>query len=187
MYWYALRLFGLKQLSWNKQFEANVWCRGPNSPYTTARVEELCNGGKLIEFGAGEGNLPHLLKKECFSEYVGIDISSVAIERARRKALDAGLNNCQFEQGDMAKWKGAQSVSLIMLSECLYYLNSAEVEKFLLNAMASLTPNGSILVVVHSATKHANTLDICRRVCNVLDERYVNNSRIYLTLGRKSA
>jgi len=142
---------------------------------------------KLIEFGAGEGNIPHLLQKGCFSEYMGFDISSVAIDRARRKALDAGLNNCQFEQGDMAKWKGAQSVSLILLSECLYYLNSAEVEKFLLNAMDSLTPNGSILVIIHSATKHADTVDICRRVCNVLDERCVNNGQTFLTLGRKTA
>jgi len=45
IYWYALRLSGFKQLSWNKQFEADVWCRGPNSPYTIGRIEELCNGG----------------------------------------------------------------------------------------------------------------------------------------------
>ena len=181
MYWRTLRIFGFTKSSWDKQFELGVWDRGPRSQNTINRVSGLCAGGKLIEFGCGGGSLPFLVPRNCYSEYIGYDISEVAIENAKRRARQEGLENIHFEQCDMAKWNGTNGVSLIVVEECLYYLSPATVERFLLQCSRSICSGGLILVIVHSSSKHARTLDVCRRVCRVEDETVIG-SRTYLTL-----
>jgi SAM-dependent methyltransferase len=184
VYWRALRSVGLERLSWDRQFEAGFWHRGAYSPNTIRQVAGLCAGGRLIEFGCGAGDLPYLLPPGSFTEYLGYDISTVAIRQARRRAAESGRTDVHYEQCDMAKWQGETPASLILLEECLYYLPPARIEKFLGRCCDSLAPGGSILVIVHSASKHAQTLEMCRRVCNVMDETTIG-ARAFLTLGPK--
>ena len=179
-YWRTLRFLGFGKLAWDKQFEAGLWS-GARSPNTVRRVTELCAGGKLVEFGCGAGDLPFLLPQGCFSAYVGYDISEVAVQRANQRAAASARSDLRFEQCDMAKWPGSDGASLILAEECLYYLPPAEIESFLLRCARSLAAGGSILVIVHSASKHARTLDICRRMCAVADEATIG-SRAFLTL-----
>lgn len=115
---------------------------------------------------------------------MGYDISEVAIERARKKAVIAVCDNVAFEQCDMARWDGFDRASLILAEECLYYLAATELERFLFRCTRCLTVDGSILVIVHSAIKHARTLDICRSVCLVRDEESIGE-RVFLTLAPK--
>lgn len=182
----TLRLLGLKRLSWNAQFAAGVACYGQRSPNTLSRVQALCGGGRLIEFGCGEGELPFMLPPGAFSSYMGYDISTVAIGRARRRAAAAALGNVGFAPCDIARWDGADSASLIVAEECLYYLSPAVLEQFLLRCGRCLASGGAILAIVHSATKHARTLAVCRRVCLVRDEETLGE-RVFLTLVPKPA
>lgn len=184
VFWRFLRAIGLKQAAWDRQFKAGAWCYGPRSPDTLRRVAELCDGGMLVEFGAGEGTLPLALPRKSFCQYYGYDISGVAIGRAIERAKSAGLAGCSFEQLDMARWPGSSGVSLIVAEECLYYLAARETETFLRRSCASLLPGGKILIIVHSGKKHAKTLRICRRVCRVVDESIIGG-RTFLTLAPK--
>ena len=181
-WWRLLRVFQLDKLSWDKQFEAGVWCRGPQCPETLKLVQQLCKNGNLLEFDCGEGNLPFSLPAGTFSSYLGYDISQIAIEKAKRRVVEQGVKEVQFESCKMEEWDGSQDISLILVEECLYYLSASECEKFLLKCSKSLTSEGRILVIVHSATKHKKTLDICRRVCKIIYEQEKGN-RTYLTLA----
>ena len=182
IYWRILRGLGFKQAAWDKQFKEGKWCDEPHSHYTVRLAIQLCDGGKLVEFGCGEGILPRMLPSGAFSQYVGIDISKVAIERAESKARKAGVQHCLFAQGDMAGWEGTDSVSLILLEECLYYLTPSEMEQFLTRCCESLTPQGHLLVIVHSARKHKKALALCRQICSVEKEEILGG-RTFLTLG----
>jgi trans-aconitate methyltransferase len=160
-----------------------LWSRGPWSHNEIERVTELlCNRGRLVDFGCGEGKLPTSLPRYTFSDYIGYDISEVAIQRAKERVHESGLTNCNFEQCDMAKWLGVSSASLIVVEECLYYLTPPDVEVFLQHCSDSLIPGGSILVIVYSAAKQPRTLEICRRVCPVKHESIVDG-RTWLTLA----
>lgn len=170
----------MSRLSWDKQFEDGVALYGPRSENTIRLVQSLCRGGRMIEFGCGEGDLPLVLAAGTFSSYLGFDISEVAVKRARSKA--AGSACILFQQGDMAHWCGGDTASLILAEECLYYLSLAGAETFLLQCMRCLSKNGSMLVIVHSASKHTRTINLCRRVCLVQSET-VSGERVFLTLA----
>jgi trans-aconitate methyltransferase len=182
-WWRILRAIGLQQASWNSQFEQGQWCRGPRSHRTLKLVSTLCDGGKLIEFGCGEGSLPFLLPEGSFSEYWGFDISSIAIARANERNRSENRSDIRFQRGDMARWDGTDCASLILAEECLYYLTPPKIERFLGRCSLSLAEEGVILVIVHSAIKHAPTLDLCGRCCPVIDSTEMDG-RMYLTLGR---
>jgi cyclopropane fatty-acyl-phospholipid synthase-like methyltransferase len=186
VYWRALRWLGSERQSWNSQYKSCLWSSGRRSPQMVSLVTELCRGGRLIEFGCGEGELPHLMPEGSFSEYLGMDIADVAVAHARQRAAEAQLQHCRFEQADMAKWRGASGISVILTEECLYYLKPAQIEVFLGRACTSLVPEGKIVVIVHSATKHAVTLEVCRRVCRVVNEQE-HGGRAYLILERRAA
>jgi 2-polyprenyl-3-methyl-5-hydroxy-6-metoxy-1,4-benzoquinol methylase len=184
-YWRLLRLLGFEESSWDMQFNAGIWSRGPQSPHTIDLVQKYAKGGKIVEFGCGEGNLLRSLAEDCYTEFTGYDISKVAIKRAKKFSNKGSARSINFEQCNMAKWGGANSLSLIILEECLYYLPPIEVEHFLTKCVESLSKDGVILVIVHSASKHAVTLDVCRRCCRVIDELQIDK-RTYLILGKKN-
>ena len=185
LYWRSLRALGLKKNAWDSQFRAGVWCQHERSPHTAEKVRKLCGGGRLIEFGCGEGNLLDVLPPGSYTEYIGYDISAVAVQKAALRVRQMGLLNCRFEQCDMACWHGVSETSLVLAEECLYYLSSREIETFLRTALACLSQGGHILVVVHSAEKHARTLQVCREADAVVDEIRVG-SRTFLTLQRRT-
>ena len=183
VYWRLLRLLGMQQYSWNSQYRAGVWKADSSgrSPATIERVKKLCKGGLLVEFGCGEGSLPCSISHTTYAQYVGIDISDVAIERAKARAKREEIENYKFIQADMSRWDGVSNASLILLEECLYYLKGKKLVDFLERCCANLAPDGHILVIVHSARKHAKTLEACRKSGTLVKEEKVSN-RIYLTL-----
>ena len=186
LYWRVLRAIGFRQLSWNKQFDAGRWTRGDIAPETRTLVTELCNGGRLVEFGCSDGVLPVSIPRNQFSDYLGFDISDSAIQQAQERVREAGLTGVTFSVCDMAKWQGGiSSVTLVVVDECLYYLSTAEVEIFLQHCCESLVPGGKILVLIHSGTKHQQTLTTCRRICDVCQETVTGKGRVCLTLAPK--
>ena len=183
IYWRILRLLGFGKKAWDDQFKKGLWSRGRHNDYFLEKVISLCRGGLFIEFGCAEGALIEELPVNTYSKYLGYDISAVAIELASKKASENGLSNCIFKQCDMTNWAGYSGASLILLEECLYYLNATQIKVFLEKCRYSLLPEGVILVVVHSAEKHANTLKECRLSGRVIEEVLLNG-RVFMTLGK---
>jgi ubiquinone/menaquinone biosynthesis C-methylase UbiE len=60
-----------------------------------ARVAEHARRRRVLEYGCGTGSLAFGLTREA-AEVIGIDISEVAIESARREARRRGLTNAHF-------------------------------------------------------------------------------------------
>ncbi|MDA8174666.1 MAG: class I SAM-dependent methyltransferase [Nitrospiraceae bacterium] len=184
IYYRLLRLLGLSRISWNLQFKNGLRYKQVTSPDLISLVERLSKGS-ILEFGCGEGHLPAALQPQYFHRYVGLDISDIAIAKARERTARIGLLNCRFEQADMSKWQGAsEPASLIVLEECLYYLSAVQAEIFLKRCFDCLTPDGSILVVIHDNRKHSKTIEVCKEVCKVTEEK-LNGSRLYLVCKKK--
>jgi len=184
--WRIMRAVGLGSRAWDEQFRLGIWGGDTESPRVIERVVRLARGGRIVEFGCGHGQLARSLPAGSFSSYLGVDISALAVEEAAKRAAKQGLRGCRFEQGDMLTWAGDSGVDLIVLLECLYYAKGAGLERFLDRCIESLSPEGSILVVIHSARKHRRTIDACRAGCRVVREESIG-PRTYLTLAGPGA
>lgn len=63
-------------------------------------AERLAEGARVLEIGCGQGHASRLLAAAFpASEVVGLDVSAAAVDRARRAANDAGLDNLSYVTG----------------------------------------------------------------------------------------
>jgi SAM-dependent methyltransferase len=87
-------------------------------------LSPIVSGQSVLDVGCGEGFLTEAVLGSAKS-IMGIDISSVAIDRARARSL----NNAHFEQSDFLDCSFS-GYDLISALECLYYLRPGELGRF---------------------------------------------------------
>jgi trans-aconitate methyltransferase len=95
---------------------------------------------RVLEIGCGHGRFLRLLANFDFAEYVGVDWSDHAIERA--KALS--VPRARLEVGDMDHWDTRERFDVIVLDECLYY--SVDPCAMFERTLGWLTPDGIVIV-----------------------------------------
>jgi 2-polyprenyl-3-methyl-5-hydroxy-6-metoxy-1,4-benzoquinol methylase len=76
----------------------------------------------ILDVGCGEGRLAELLDRHAYQDYQGIDISSVAIQRAQKKKLP----KARFSVADFQTWTPDRSYDLILFCESLYYVQQPQ-------------------------------------------------------------
>ena len=89
------------------------------------RLTPFIRGKSVLELGCGEGHLTQVVFSKARS-VVGIDISDVAIARAKQLKLP----NARFESGDFLQ-TSFQGYDIIAAIECIYYLSHQERGVFL--------------------------------------------------------
>lgn len=136
----------IKREIWNKQYSSLTydqmdWSRKDSViPY----VEKYASGGNILDVGSGSGALGNSLGSNTYHHYLGIDVSSVAIDWAN-KHNEKGSKNT-YVLADMCSFKTDQKFSVILFADSLYY-NPMPRVKSLLEAYANyLEPHGVFLM-----------------------------------------
>ncbi|MCR4294751.1 MAG: class I SAM-dependent methyltransferase [Elusimicrobia bacterium] len=120
-------------------------------PYERARLEALDAAlgagrlGRVLELACAEGHFTERLARRA-SSVTALDISAVAIERARRRASAAA-----FVEGDLLVWGPAEAgFDAIVVAEVLYYLDrpgvKAEFEALFPRIAGWLKPGGRLVM-----------------------------------------
>ena len=131
---------------WDDRYLANdlVWGAAPNQ-----FVVSILDGyppGRVLDLACGEGrNAIWLVTRG--HDVLGVDISSVAIERARSLAADAGVT-ARFEQGNALEMDlGTGQFDLVLLS----YLQVPPEARTATHRLVTdtLAPGGRVVVVAH--------------------------------------
>lgn len=110
--------------SWDEQYAHGEWdyLRSIREAARYALIAGYCrylsSSAAVLDVGCGEGLLQRLLCPH-YSRYLGIDLSAIAIERAR--AAGSGASNTSFAQADGRDYVPAEDFDLMIFNECLYY------------------------------------------------------------------
>jgi trans-aconitate methyltransferase len=168
--------------AWDDQFRRGRWqfIADERSPRTVELVARYADGGRIVELGCAEGALAQLLPEGSFSSFHGIDISPVAIERARSRNLE----RCTFAAMRLEDWSGDRDVACIVAEEVLYYLTPADWRELLPRCLASVAPDGVLLAVVHDAVRYAALMDEVRQ-CGRIVLDSTEDGRCYVAVARK--
>lgn len=120
-------------------------------PYERARLEALDAAlgegrlGRVLELACAEGHFTERLAGRAAS-VTALDISAVAIERARRRAPAAA-----YVEGDLLAWEpSGDAFDAIVVAEVLYYLDrpgvKAEFEALFPRIVGWLKPGGRLVM-----------------------------------------
>ncbi len=149
----------------------------PRFGVVSAYCRLLASNGSVLEVGCGEGFLLEHLDRSRYRHFTGIDISSVAIDRARGLEDDRTTFVCS----DAESYVPDRRHELIVFTEVLEYFDDplALVQRY----EPFLTENGCFIVSMFSGIRTARSRRIWRGLASEYDtaaHTRVSTHRSYL-------
>jgi SAM-dependent methyltransferase len=142
-----------KQSAWDSEYSSGKWSYTRSSNNKEADdpiygcLEKHGAGGSILDLGCG-GGMTALEMKNNFGEYLGVDVSEVAVEKARSvlsKEADRA-EKIQFMVSDIFTFEPPHGFSVILFRESIYYVPHRQIKGMLERYMAHLLPGGVLIV-----------------------------------------
>jgi SAM-dependent methyltransferase len=158
---------GMKRSLWNNEFAGGRW----NCLDSTANdcvypfVQKYAAAGSILDLGCGSGSTGNELPLESYRQYVGVDISDAAIEKAKvRTDQNRRADRNVFLQSDVFRYVPTQAYDVILFRDSIYYVPRAHVKAMLDRYSASLTSRGVFIARIAYATdKYQGFVDTIER------------------------
>jgi 2-polyprenyl-3-methyl-5-hydroxy-6-metoxy-1,4-benzoquinol methylase len=137
--------------AWDERYRTKpeIWSGSPNA-VLVAEAAAL-QPGTALDAGAGEGGDAFWLAAQGW-QVTAADISSVAIERAARRATDRGLT-ITWLHADLAKTPAAGTYDLVTAH--FLHVPKSEQQSLFRHLAAAVAPAGTLLVVGHDLSDMA--------------------------------
>lgn len=148
----ALLSFGpsaIRRRVWNKEYSENKWHFAYNTAddCVYAHLEKFARNGRILDLGCGSGNTSTELKDSAYQEYVGVDISEVALEMARKRSQDCGRQNKNsYACSDFFSYEPSGKFDVILFRESMYHVPLNKI-KPLLDKLAPSLKEGGVFIV----------------------------------------
>lgn len=135
---------------WEQRYSGSerIWSGKVNA--TMASVVAELSPGTAIDLGCGEGGDVLWLAEQGWTAH-GLDISTVAVGRAREEAAVRGLDGASFDAVDLDAWEPKPaSVDLVTAS---FFQSSVALDRIaiLRRAMTALRTGGRLVTISHAA------------------------------------
>ena len=133
---------------WNKQYKSGRW-DSLKSELEAKRYYQILDYLKefapaspsILDIGCGDGVLNRRMEGFSFDYFLGVDFSSVSIEKAKNQ----NFPKAEFLAEDAIKFQPKQSFDAIIFNEVFYYIPESEKSKVLNLMLDHLTPNGVMI------------------------------------------
>ena len=140
----------LSQEFWDARYGSadKIWSGNPN-PHLVEQVAELAPGTAL-DVGSGEGADAIWLASRGW-HVTGIDVSTVALDRAAARAAEAGAevaDRITWQQADILSWDPAP-LQFDLVSAQFMHLPTLARESLHRRLAAAVRPGGTLLIVGH--------------------------------------
>ena len=139
----------IKRSLWNAEYAGGRWdhlartlgdCLYP-------RLEQYGNGGSILDLGCGSGNTGTELDANTYHDYTGVDISDVAIDKARERAEEDGrAEKTRYIQWDITSYEPTQRFDVILFRDSIYYVPRPKV-KGMLDRYSKFLKRGGVFIV----------------------------------------
>src|ERR1700679_383727 len=114
---------GMKKLFWDREFASGKWDFIDNTVGDPiySHLERYVGHGSILDLGCGPGNTATELASP-YQKYVGVDISEVALEKARQKTAETGrTGRNQFACSDFLSFDPGDKFDVILFRESMYH------------------------------------------------------------------
>jgi len=142
----------LKQKQWDQEFADGRWdfIENTSGDLIYQYLEKYCQKGSLLDLGCGSGNTGCELAADAYETYVGVDISEVALNKARQRSGELQRNGRnQYFRSDIATYVPNQAYNVILFRESIYYIPEPKITGLLERYSRHLKPGGVLIVRWH--------------------------------------
>ena len=163
--------------TWDSQYQQGEWDRLGSIDelahymVIVGYVRYLFESPSILDVGCGSGRLAQLLSPVPFENYLGVDISSAAID----KACALEVSKSKFETADLETWSPDRKFDAIVFNESLYY--ARRPVDVLLRYFDSLAADGALIVSLCRYGNHGIIWQNVAKSLSILDSTTVENSK----------
>lgn len=156
-----------KRRFWDEEYRAGHWpsCgRGtdndsPDPIY--GFLERYSSGGAVLDLGCGSG-ITAMEMTPNFRSYLGVDISTDAVDKARAALNEKGRTSehIEFVAADIYSFTPHAAFSVILFRECMYYIPFRKIKSLLLRYSGHLAPGGVFIVRLCDRHRYRNIVKL---------------------------
>jgi len=178
----------IKKKLWDREFSQGRWDCLDRMPDDCLypHVERYANQGSVLDLGCGPGTTGTELAANAYSSYTGVDISQVAVEKARNRA-EAHHRTAKnsYLQADLFSYVPTGSHDVILFGDSLYYIPWRTILPLLNRYTTYLKPSGVFVVRIYGL-RYQTILDMIESHFDVL-EKHVYADEVFVLAFRPLA
>jgi SAM-dependent methyltransferase len=144
----------IKKWLWDRDFSRGKWdfIADTVGDCVYTHLEKHAQGGDILDLGCGPGNTANELASAAYRSYIGVDISEVALEKARKRTQENGREDKNsFVRSDFLGYASAQEFDVILFRESMYHVPYGQVLSILEKYCKHLKKNGVFMVRLYAA------------------------------------
>jgi len=178
----------IKRYMWNSEFSGGRWdCLDlTHGDCVYEYIEKYADNGSILDLGCGSGNTGNELNETKYRQYMGVDISDVAIEKAKKRSEQSGRaeKNCFF-RADIFSYVPTQQYELILLRDSIYYIPRQKI-KALLDRYVKYLKEGGVFIVrmFDGSGKHRTIVDTIERGFKIVERHFPDQSKTVVIVFR---
>jgi SAM-dependent methyltransferase len=141
----------LKKFFWDREFAGGKWdfIDDTSGDPIYAHLEKHVGHGSILDLGCGPGNTANELACP-FRKYVGVDISEVALEKARKRTEETGRTGRNvFVCSDFMSFDPNEQFDVILFRESMYHVPLGKVKTVLDRYARFLADEGVFIVRIY--------------------------------------
>lgn len=141
----------IKRLLWDREFTSGKWAfiNDTTGDWSYVYLEKYCHNGSILDLGCGPGNTANELAANAYREYLGVDISEVALNKARKRTQqNRRSDKNHFISGDMLTFVPTQRFDVILLRESAYHVAMGQLRDMLSRYAQYLKEDGVFVVTM---------------------------------------
>jgi SAM-dependent methyltransferase len=168
-----------KQKLWNNEFSEGRWDFIENTANDIVYrfVERHSRRGSILDLGCGSGNTGCELDANSYREYIGVDISDVALEKAKLRSEKCGRSRPnRYVQSDIATYIPDGEYDVILFRESIYYMPRRQIRAALDRYSRCLKEGGVIIVRCHDRRVAQELLKVIRSGFEIVENYWSNAS-----------
>ncbi len=163
----------IKKRVWDAEYASGKWdCLDDMSqdcvnPY----IEQYAKKGAILDLGCGPGGTGNELHVDSYYSYTGVDISDVAIAKARARTLEnqRTVRNSYY-QADICNYVPESSYDVIVFGDSIYYFTGQTLRTLLRRYSEYLKAGGVFIAKIKGPYSDIHT--ILEREFSIVEKRY---------------
>ena len=187
-----LQAYGTKRIKsylWNAEFSKGRWdcLNGTPEDCLYPYLEKYANRGSILDLGCGSGSTGNELAATTYREYTGVDISDVAIEKARTRTEDDGrTDKNRYIQSDIFSYEPSLRFDVILFRDSIYYVPRAKITGMLDRYSKFLKQGGVFIVRMWSGSgKYKAIVETIETNFEVVEKRISDQSETMVIVFRQ--